>query len=460
MVSYGKFYRSGLWPLYERLRGRNTHRYAQLTEQNQWLPTPALEQLQLSELRQLLSHTWNQSPWYAARLEQAGLDPQSRNILDDLRRLPFVTKAEINTNRDTMLAHSFQGKVYEHCTGGSTGAPLRFYVNRASYEWRVAVSMRGYSWAGCREGDRQFYVWGAPISPPPWAKRVKTWLHNTLLQRRIFSSFGFSRPAMSRCAEAIRKFRPQTVIGYTNAIFLLAQHVLENKLAIVPPQAIITAAEGVNAVQRAIIEQAFDAPVFASYGSREFMLIAMECERHHGLHLSADNLLVEVVRPDGTPAGAGEIGEIVITDLHNYGMPLIRYKIGDLGALTSRTCPCGRGLPLLERVEGRVLDAIRTPDGRIVPGEFFPHLLKEFDAVREFQVIQKQLDHLTIKLVLRPDSPKEQLDRIQQEIRKVMGPAIKVEIEPVGEIPRTVSGKFRVTVSELGPNHWPLSTGK
>jgi phenylacetate-CoA ligase len=179
------------------------------------------------------------------------------------------------------------------------------------------------------------------------------------------------------------------------------------------------------------------------------MLIGMECEQHAGLHQSVDNLFVEVMA-NGRPAGDGEVGELLVTDLHNWGMPFIRYRIGDLAVRSRRTCPCGRGLPIFERVEGRVLDAIRTPDGRIVPGEFFPHLMKEFDSVRQFQVVQKQLGLLHIRLVLGGDGRHaEQVGHMQAEIRRVLGDSIQTQFEQVTEIAQTPSGKFRVTVSEL-----------
>ncbi len=451
MSFYGDSYRNLLWPAYEWLRNRHTHILLQEAERRQCWPTDQLREFQWNELQRLLGHAYTQCPWYRIRLDQAGLTPVASSSLENFRHLPLLTKDDIRDHRDEMLATTLRDSTFEHRTGGSTGIPLQFYLHRGTYEWRLAVSMRGYSWAGCEDGDRQFYVWGQPIGAPPWKQRLKTRLFNATLRRHIFSSFRFSAPQMTECVRQINLFRPITIIGYTNALCLLARHILDNNISVVRPQAIITAAEGVNAVQRATIEQAFRAPVFASYGSREFMLIAMECEQHIGLHISADNLLVEVVRPDGSPSPEGEPGEILITDLHNYAMPFIRYKIGDLGVLTTRACPCGRGLPLLERVEGRLLDVIRTADGRTVPGEFFPHLLKEFSAVCQFQVVQKQLDRLQLRLVLQPGDHEDQLRRIQQEIHNVLGPATAVDIERMAEIPTGISGKFRVTISELPP---------
>lgn len=445
---YGTLYRDLLWPSYEKVRSRHTHQWLAQSRKSQWESPEAVIRRQWGELQALLQHACEHSQWYRNQFERIRIFPQDVKSIDDFRKLPLVSKDDVRQHRDEMLAENYRGRVYEHRTGGSTGAPLGFFVNHASYEWRRAVTMRGYSWAGCEEGDRQFYVWGAPIGTPPLKQRVKTILHNAALRRRIFSSFGFSEPAMAECVRQINAFRPLTIIGYTNALCLLAEHILEHRKAVVPINGIITAAEGVNDGQRQTIERAFSAPVFASYGSREFMLIGMECERHNGLHVSSENLLVEVIK-DGKPAADGESGEIAVTDLHNFGMPFIRYKIGDLGVATTRTCPCGRGLPLLQKVEGRVLDVIRTPDGRIVPGEFFPHLLKEFSAVKQFQVVQKRPDLLEIKLVLRDGEQNGQLQRIEQEIRKVLGTAITVNLKPVDEIPQSVSGKFRVTISEV-----------
>ena len=449
MSLYGNLYRRGLWPLYERLRHRQAAKLLQQAESVQWLTPNQIQANQAAAAQRLLAHAYAQCPWYRDRWEKAGIDILQLQLPSGITRLPIMTKDDIRAHRETMRATRLEDYVYEHRTGGSTGIPLCFDVNRGSYEWRLAMSTRGYGWAGCRDGDRQFYVWGAPIGTPSLAKRLKTRFHNAFLRRQMFNSFNLHRSAMARCVDQINAFQPLTVIGYTNALYLLAQYIQEQTQPMHRPNAVITAAEGVNAVQRATIEQAFGTPVFASYGSREFMLIAMECEQRHGLHISADNLVVEVVRPNGMPAAEGEIGEILVTDLHNYGMPFIRYKIGDLGVLTHRCCPCGRGLPLLEKVEGRVLDAIRTSDGRIVPGEFFPHLMKEFSVVKQFQVIQKELQSLEIKLVLRDTNSTDQLDRLRREIQQAVGSVIQVQYSLVNEIPQSASGKFRVTISEI-----------
>lgn len=448
MSLYGRLYRRGLWPFYEKTRGRTTCRLLAEAERTQWRAPGEVRQQQWDELKRLLKHAYEQSPWHRARFDRHRLQPERIDSLADFQNLPSMNKDDVRQHRDEMLARDYQGQVYEHRTGGSTGTPLQFYVNRNSYEWRLAVSMRGYGWAGCEDGDRQFYVWGAPIGVPTLKQRVKTRLHHAFLRRKLFSSFNFSEAAMAECARQINMLRAPTLVGYTNALVLLARYLEESNQEIHAPRAIITAAEGVNSLDRELLERVFRAPVFVSYGSREFMLIAMECEQHRGMHISADNLLVEVVGEDRAST-TGEVGKILITDLHNFGMPFIRYEIGDLGVSPARLCPCGRGLPLLERIEGRLLDAIRTPDGKIVPGEFFPHLMKEFDAVQQFQVVQKTLDALEIKLVLRDEGHTTQFQRMEREIKRVLGHSIIINFNRVDKIPLTASGKFRVTVSNV-----------
>lgn len=215
------------------------------------------------------------------------------------------------------------------------------------------------------------------------------------------------------------------------------------------PEGIITAAEPLFSHQREAMERAFGCPVFNTYGCREVMLIGAECPHHSGLHVSADHLVVEVLDEEGGPCAPGTSGEIVVTDLHNYGMPFVRYRLGDLGTFTDKVCACGRGLPLLQSVDGRILDRLRTPGGSYVPGEFFPYLLNDVDGIRRFQVIQDRFDHLTINIVKEPDCERVSLGFSKRKIAEVMGEDVEVDFEFVDEIPLTKTGKQRVTISSL-----------
>jgi phenylacetate-CoA ligase len=178
------------------------------------------------------------------------------------------------------------------------------------------------------------------------------------------------------------------------------------------------------------------------------MLVAAECEQRHGLHVNADHLVVELQTAAGA-AAAGQAGDVVITDLFNYGMPLLRYANGDVATAATGACACGRGLPLLARIDGRKLDAIRTPGGHVLPGEFFPHMLKDVPGLRRFQLVQRQLDRLDLAIVRDDAFNDDSLAYIRREVAKVLGDSVALDCRFVDDIPLTRSGKLRVTVSEL-----------
>jgi phenylacetate-CoA ligase len=221
----------------------------------------------------------------------------------------------------------------------------------------------------------------------------------------------------------------------------------ERKLKPYSPRSIVVGGEKLHGFQRQVIEEVFQSPIFETYGCREFMLIGAECDRHEGLHLTAENLLVEVLDDDGRPTPAGEEGNVVITDLYNYGMPFIRYANGDRAIAGWGTCSCGRGLPLLKKVTGRSLDILTTPDGHRVPGEFFPHLLKDFPAIERFQVVQEEPELIRLKIVANGNWCAADEADVKREVEKVVGNTVRFLIERVDEIPLTRSGKLQVVVN-------------
>jgi phenylacetate-CoA ligase len=263
----------------------------------------------------------------------------------------------------------------------------------------------------------------------------------------MLDSFPMSESNMSEYADAIDAYRPEIIVAYVGPLVRLAEWLLANGRRVHAPAAILGGAEALIDSQRETIERAFGAPAFNTYGCREFMLIASECERREGLHLNADHLLVETIA--GTRAGAA--GEVVITDLHNYGMPFLRYSNGDLATRDGGgSCACGRGLPRLASVDGRKLDAIRTRSGHLLPGEFFPHMLKDIDGIQRFQVVQDSLDTLDISIVRGKGFDPAGLDYARRELAKVIGNDAEIRFHFVDEIPTGANGKFRVTISRVG----------
>ncbi|MDE1892775.1 MAG: phenylacetate--CoA ligase family protein [Pseudomonadota bacterium] len=445
---YEAAFRHVLYPAWETgLRRRHTLAWLQEYQRDQWLSPERIAALQWQRLKRLLEHCEREVPYYQRRWRELGIAVADVRNLDDYARLPVLTKADIRENFDELKAASCRGQLLYKATGGSTGEPLRFGYTRESNDRRTAVMWRGYGWAGSRMGRRTLFLWGGAVGDPSRAHRLKERLYHAAFARRVLNSFDMSEANMADFADAIDRYRPEVIVGYVGPLVRLAQWLTATGRQVARPQSIIGAAEALHEFQRQIIERAFGCKAFNTYGCREFMLIAAECEQRQGLHVNADHLVVELQRPAG--AAAGQAGEVTITDLFNYGMPFVRYVNGDLATAATQPCGCGRGLPLLQRVEGRSLDALRTPAGHILPGEFFPHMLKDVPGVLRFQVVQRQLDRLDLALVRGAGFDESSLAYIRREVAKVVGESVQLHCHFVDDIALTPSGKLRVTVCEL-----------
>lgn len=447
---YETAFRRVLFPAYESVRRRRTLAYLDDYRRDQWLAPEQIAALQWERLKRLLEHCYREVPYYRRRWRELGIAPGDIRNLDDYARLPVLTKTDIRAHFDELKAESLRDGLLYKATGGSTGEPMRFGYTRESNDRRTAVMWRGYEWAGSRMGRRTLFLWGGPVGDPTRVHQLKDRLYNTMFARRILNSFRMTEANMAEYADAIDRYRPDIVVAYVGPLVQLSQWLIASGRSIWQPQGIIGGAEALHEFQREAIQKAFGAPVFNTYGCREFMLIAAECEQRHGLHVNSDHLLVELRTPHGAACGH-QAGDVVITDLFNYGMPFVRYANGDTATLSAQPCACGRGLPLVERVDGRVLDAIRTPDGHVLPGEFFPHMLKDVPGLQRFQLVQRRLDRLDLSIVRGAGFDEASLEYIRNEVDKVLGDSVQLHCHFVDDIPLTRSGKLRVTVSELAP---------
>ncbi len=450
MNLYEPAFRHVLYPAYERLRGRRTLQHLGEYEANQWRSPEEIAALQWAKLKALVEHCWREVPYYRTRWQSIGFEPGDLRSMRDYARLPVLTKADIRENFQGLHARSLARQLLYKATGGSTGEPLHFGYTRESSERRAAVMWRGYGWTGARMGRRSLFLWGGPVGDPGRGALLKERLYHAAFRRRILNSFLMRDDNMADYAAAIAGYRPEVIVAYVDPIFRLSRWLLEHGRSIPGVATVLGAAEALHGYQRSVIEAAFPgARAYNTYGCREFMLIACEAEDRDGLLSSADHLVLELLDPVRTEDG-NERGELAITDLHNMGMPFLRYLNGDV---VSRKTPWhatgARGLPRLSRIDGRRLDAIRTTDGRVLPGEFFPHMLKDVAGVRRFQVVQETLDRFTLKVVPGPEFGGGQEAYVRREVTKVLGSDACLALERVDDIPLTASGKYRVTVSRL-----------
>jgi phenylacetate-CoA ligase len=448
----GQFvHRHLLLPAFESgLKRRKTLRYWAELEQTQWSSASELAARQLVALRGLLSHAFRNCPYYRSQWLRRGLDPSKVQSPADFSRWPVIDRQTIRDNRFDMRAQGAGLGLISKSTGGSSGVPLQFDLDHASNDRRTAAWHRGYAWAGAGPGTRQLYLWGVPLRARRPLARCKDRLYDWLYRKRVFSSFDMSREREDAFVRVLNATRPDAIVAYTNPLYELARSLVTRGVRVYSPKSIVVGAERLHAFQREMIERAFGAPVFETYGSREFMLIGAECERHSGLHMTQENLRVEVLDDDGRPTAPGEEGNVVITDLYNYGMPFVRYANGDRAvAGCGGNCACGRGLALLKRVTGRRLDVLRTPDGRRIAGEFFPHLMKDFAAVARFQVVQERIDRVELRVVCASTIAPAERRHLEARVCETLGPAVRFDLTVVADIPLTAAGKLRVVVSHV-----------
>ncbi len=465
---YESLFRGAIYPTYESLiRRRKTLDYLRDYEANQWLSADEIAALQWEKLQALIAHCWEHIPFYRQWWAQAGVRA-AQDIRDrgDYARLPVLTKPVIREHFEDLIAPSMRSAMYFKSTGGSTGEPLRFGYTRESYERRIAVMFRGYGWAGAQHGERTVYLWGAAVGAPAGFRLFKDKTYHAIFNRRMLNAFDLTPQRMAEYLDAINRFQPKTIVSYVGPLVALAEWIERNGRSVHRPQRLLGAAEALHPHQRVLIERVFGAPAYDTYGCREVMLIAAECEAHDGLHINADHLLVEFgeglqTNIENDAARSSEAGhastgsplatpaELIITDLHNVGMPLMRYLNGDLGTPGKTGCSCGRHLPKLAKIDGRKLDALRIADGRLLPGEYFVNALMPFQDVRQYQIVQRQLDTLSIRLVHDDDFDVSAYARIRDDIGGLVGDSVKIEFERVDAIALTSSGKRRVTICEL-----------
>ena len=449
MSLYAPLFRHVLWPLYEGgLMRRRTLQYLQMYERQQWRSADEIDALQWQGVQRLVRHCWDHVPFYRTWWGGAGVDAaEAIATREDYARLPVLTKPVIRAHAEALVARAPVGPLFAKATGGSTGEPMRFQYTRESYERRVAVMHRGYGWSGAQPGQRTAYLWGAPVAAPAGFALAKDRLYHAAFNRLMLNAFEMDEARMAGYIDAINRFRPETIVSYVGPLVELARFAERTGRTLHRPKRVLGAAEALHAHQRTLLERVFGAPAFDTYGCREFMLIAAECEAHAGLHINADHLCVEFHRAPGAPQEGP--AELVITDLHNLGMPLMRYANGDLGTPKRGACTCGRGLPLLAKVDGRKLDALRTRDGRLVPGEYIVYVFLAVPGVKQYQVVQCSLDALRVRIVPDAGWGAEGEAAVVAGLRKVTGDAIAVSFEVVDAIALTPSGKRRVTICEL-----------
>jgi len=403
MSVYTRFTSSLLFPLHERLKGHSTVAVRRELERTQWLAPQQLAELQLRRLNQLLQDAQRHVPYVRVMLAGLGLDCSGGDglrELADLRRLPFLSKALIREH--TAGLKSERGRpLARGNTGGSSGEPLIFFLGKERVSHDVAAKWRATRWWGVDIGDPEMVVWGSPIELGS-QDRVR-WLRDRLFRTELLPAFEMSPAKLDGFIAAIRRKRPRMLFGYPSALSLIARHARERGVALddLGLKVVFVTSERLYDEQRALITSTFGCPVANGYGGRDAGFIAHECPAG-GMHLTAEDVIVELVDAAGQPVPAGQAGEIVVTHLASRDFPFIRYRTGDVAVLDERSCACGRGLPMLKEIQGRTTDFVVSADGTVMHGLALIYILRDLAGLRAFKVVQHS--RLRTEVLLVPEA--------------------------------------------------------
>lgn len=453
MTLYSRLVRDVFVPMTLWRRGETAQlRYLREFERTQFLSEEELRHLQWAKLQSLLHHAYARCPYYRARFAERSLRPGDLRALEDLRNLPILEKRDIQERGAELIARDWPADdLIPNQTGGSTGTPIRFHLSRDRKCSRAAATLRHNRWAGWEVGDRAAVLWGAPRDRP--ANTLRSRLHAFLTREPTWLDTGaLTEASMHQFLHTLRRTRPKILQAYAGAAVLFARWLEATGHTPYHPHAIVTSAEMLTDDDRRLLERVFACPVFNRYGCREVSVIASECPAHQGLHVMAEGLFLEIETPTG-PAAPGETGNILVTDLLNHAMPLIRYRIGDVGSWAAGKCLCGRGLPRLDELAGRVTDFLVGSEGTLVSGVFLAtYVVAHRPSLGQVQIHQDQPGHVTYRLCPGPGyDHAADSHYLRHATRQHLGANATADVVPVRELPRAASGKFLFSCSSVTP---------
>ncbi len=456
MSLYNMVARHVLAPSLDRMRGTRTMQCLTELEESQWWPRERIEELQSGRLQQLMQHVYDSVPYYRHQMVNHGLTPSRIRSSQDLSRLPVLTKDIVRTQRNDLIAEGFpRGELRLSTTSGSTGTPLTFYGTYADQvNHGVARTQRALGWAGLKIGDAQTHV-GRPYDY--YEDRGSLSRNFGMRARRMtqIDPNSLTEEALPRIVSRLARARPHALTGYPSCLAVIAAFIEQAGNQPLTLKSVVPGGEQLTDQHRRLMTRGFSVEPYSKYSTSEVFDIASECVAHSGLHIAAEDMVVEIVDDDGMPVTQGQPGRVLVTNLHNYGMPLIRYDIGDTGTLLAETCPCGRELPRLGGLLGRNNTYLYTRSGqRISPGALYLDRLTSL-PVLQYQIVQEDLDSVTMNLVLSTTMSPEELAALRKKVHAMFnanfGESIRFEVRFTDRITPGPAGKHTFVFSKVDP---------
>lgn len=447
------------WPLAQKLKGEHvTEAFAKLSE-SQWMGTEELFNLQWALIKDRLNLASQAVPYYRKVFASIGWDFNKKKLsYEEFLKIPILEKEDVRDHLPELLNPNYNGRVTKGMTSGSTGHSLTLFYSSEHESFSEAARLRAKEWWGVKPGSAQVTIWGRPYTGR--LDRFKQGLKSYLMNRLLFSAFDLNETALENMWQKIQRFKPSIIYGYPSAIFPLAAYLKEKKKNAdkLNVKVIMITAESIPSVQKELIEEVFDCKTANEYGCSETGGFVYECP-YGGWHISSEITFIEFLDHEGNPVPPGVTGEIFLTHLRNNYMPLIRYRVGDMGAYLAERCECGRGLPLMEVSVAKQSDQVKLSDGKSYSSEIFDYInlavLNEFPAsILQFRVIQKDYDLFEIEIIPGTIAVEKAEKLFEILIREQLGNNIHIKFIRTPEIKREVSGKLKYFISEVNSNHF------
>jgi len=418
---------------------------------HQWNSLEENKRIQEKKLYKLIEYASQNIPYYKRIIREYHIQFSEDTIFDDIKKFPLLTKDVIREHFDEL--YKFRGNYYKNTTGGSTGKPVTLYQDKDYFGWAAANKVLINEWTGKKIGEPVVKVWGSLRDILRGGQGIKGYLRKMFSGITILNSDRMTENDLYEYVKKINHIKPVIILSFTNSIDELARFIQKHQLSIYSPRAVMVTAGVLYPEVKARISEVFRAKIFNRYGSQEVSDIACNCEKDEGLHLIPDIHYLEIVDDEGRRVKPGTPGNIVITLLTNYTMPLIRYRIEDRGILSEKICSCGRGLPLLEKVVGRIRGNFKNKFGDYVNGGVFIDLFYSQENIKRFQIIQEAVDFIVINLVVAEKNKIKDTNKyfkeINQKICKIIGHKVKIKYNIVDKIEPSPSGKFLYSFSKI-----------
>jgi len=447
MSLYTKIVSGVLFPLQEGLKSHSTLGVRREMERTQWYSQEKIKNLQIQKSKKFLEDIGQNVPFYRRLFKQIEFDPETFNSINDLQKLPLMAKPDIRAANEQLKADDAVG-LARFTTGGSTGEPLVFYLGSQRVSHDVAAKWRATRWWGVDIGDPEIVVWGSPVELGAQDRFRQA--RDFMFRSRLLSAFEISKENLDQFLDTIKRVKPRILFGYPSALSQLAEHAKKNNLHF-DNQGIRVAfvtAERLYDHQRESIESTFGCSVANGYGGRDAGFVAHECPSGK-LHITSEDIIVEIINEYGKPVTVGSSGEIVVTHLASRDYPFVRYRTGDVGSLTNEQCSCGRGLLVMREVEGRSSDYVKAMNGTVMHGAALNYILRDITGIDFYKIVQETLELIRVEIVVGEQYDYCSEERIIKYFKKRLGQEVEVQINYLDKINPEKSGKYRYVISKV-----------